>query len=145
MAQLERRRNHLRSCDVTDAATLSRWFGEDATAWCGVRVMDEFTMWPFITVFRGERAGYLQAWRTTGGVAGLEIFIAPDRRRRGLGARALRLLARHLRAALGWDKITIEPHSDDEPAIACYQKAGFYDAGERRDDGDHTHVILEWP
>jgi RimJ/RimL family protein N-acetyltransferase len=54
-------------------------------------------------------------------------------------------MARHLRERLCWGKVTIEPHSDDERAIACFEKAGFEDRGERRDDGDHTHVILEWP
>jgi aminoglycoside 6'-N-acetyltransferase len=87
----------------------------------------------------------MQAWRTTNGVAGIEIFVAPNFRRRGIASTALGLIARHLRDGLGWPKVTIEPHSDDEPAIACFKRAGFLDRGERRDDGDHTHIILEWP
>ncbi len=135
----------IRPCSATDATILKRWFGDDGIDRSAYRVVDEFTIWPFIIEASSANAGFLQVWRTNENVGGLEIFIAPEHRRKGVAERALCLAARHLREDLGWGEITIEPHSDDEPAIACFKKAGFVDRGERRDDGDHTHVILQWP
>jgi len=135
----------IRPCDEYDAATLGKWFSDDGIDRWQLRTVDEFTIWPFMIALDGTDAGFLQTWRMTNGTAGLEIFISPDYRRRGIAARVLRLMARHLREALRWEKVTIEPHSDDAPAIACFTKAGFEDRGVRRDDGDHTHIILEWP
>lgn len=135
----------LRPCDANDAQTLAHWFSDDDIDRWQVRVVDEFTVWPFMILRESNEAGFLQVWRTESGVGGLEIFVSPEQRRRGNAVRTLQLIARHLRDHLGWDKVTIEPHSDDAPAIACFTKAGFRDFGERRDDGDHTHIILQWP
>lgn len=135
----------IRPCDEHDASRLRQWFSDDGIDRWQLRVVDEFTIWPFMIAFDGVDAGFLQAWRMTNGVAGLEIFVAPEYRRRGIAVRALGAMARHLREGLRWEKVTIEPHSDDGHAIACFAKAGFEDRGERRDDGDHTHVILQWP
>ena len=135
----------VRSADKSDEAILLRWFPEeDAVDRCELRVVDEFTIWPFIIMDGDAGAGFLQMWRTAAGVGGLEIFIAPEHRRQGIATRALALAAHYLRKHLGWEKITIEPHTDDDAAIACFEKAGFRDNGLRRDDGDHAHMILEW-
>jgi RimJ/RimL family protein N-acetyltransferase len=135
----------VRPCVDHDAAMLAQWFPNDGINRSELRIVDEFTIWPFMIAVDGVDAGFLQVWRTANGVGGLEIFIAPQYRRRRAAVRALRAMAQHLRDALRWQKITIEPHSDDEPAIRCFKSAGFRDCGERRDDGDHAHVILEWP
>ncbi|HKU66434.1 MAG TPA: GNAT family N-acetyltransferase [Candidatus Baltobacteraceae bacterium] len=135
----------IRPCDAYDAATLAQWFRDDGVDRGQLRIVGEFTIWPFMVTLRGIDAAFLQAWRTTNGAGGLEIFVAPDYRRRHIAIRALKRMARHLRSELGWEKITVEPHSDDDMAIRCFEKAGFRDLGERRDDGDHTHIILEWP
>lgn len=110
-----------------------------------MRVIDEFTIWPFIILQNSSAAGFAQVWRTTGGTGGLEFFVAPEYRRRRIATAASAMLAKHLRAKLGWTRITLEPHTDDDAAISCFAKAGFVDSGARRDDGDHAHMILEWP
>jgi RimJ/RimL family protein N-acetyltransferase len=135
----------IRPCNAGDQSALTRWFSDDGPDRWEARVVDEFTIWPFMIAQDGADAGFLQVWRTNDGVGGLEIFIAPEDRRRGIAVRALKSIAEYLRDNLQWQKITIEPHSDDAPAVRCYEKAGFRDFGERRDDGDHTHIILEWP
>lgn len=137
----------IRPCRAGDAESLKIWFPDDGNAEnrVDIRVVDEFTIWPFTILQHGQNIGFMQAWRMTNGTAGLEIFIAPEFRRRAAATRALGLMARHLRESLRWNKITIEPHDDDVRGIACCTKAGFVDRGERRDDGDHRHVILEWP
>jgi RimJ/RimL family protein N-acetyltransferase len=135
----------VRPCTSNDEATLVKWFAQDGIDRWQLRVVDEFTIWPFMILANGTDTGFLQVWRTNGGVGGLEIFVVPQQRREGIASRTLRLIANYLRDKLGWHKITIEPHADDEAAIRCYERAGFLDFGERRDDGDHTHIILEWP
>lgn len=124
---------------------LTLWFAQDALDRWQIRTVDEFTIWPFIAEFENREAGFLQVWRTRAGVGGLEIFVAPEYRRHGVALRVLQLTARYLRSELRWPQVTIEPHGEDAAAIACFRKAGFVDSGKRRDDGDHTHVILEWP
>lgn len=135
----------IRPCSETDATTLTHWFSNDALDRWNVRIVGEFTIWPFIVAFENREAAFLQVWRTSAGTGGLEIFVAPEYRRRGVALRALQLIARYLRSELRRPDVTIEPHGDDEAAIACFKKAGFVDNGKRRDDGDHVHVILEWP
>lgn len=136
----------VRAARESDEATLREWFSsEDARARSEIRRVDEFTIWPFMIEQGGVHAGFAQVWRTTIGTAGLEFFVAPEFSSRAVMTAAAALLASHLRDNLGWEKITVEPHSDDESAIASFQKAGFVDKGERRDDGDHMHIILEWP
>lgn len=144
--ELNDERITIRSAHKIDEEILLRWFDpQDAIDRCELRVVDEFTIWPFIIVKRGEEAGFLQAWITTLGTGGLEIFVAPHVRRHGVATAALALMAANLRERLGWKRITIEPHADDAAAIACCVKAGFLDRGARRDDGDHAHIIMEWP
>ena len=129
-----------------DEEILLRWFDpEDAVDRCEVRVVEEFTIWPFIITTSDGEAGFAQAWITTEGEGGLELFVANDVRRHGIGTAAIRLLARHLRDDLHWKRIAVEPRANDEASIACYTKAGFVDRGARRDDGDHVHIILQWP
>lgn len=136
----------IRSAHQQDEALLRAWFpDDDASERAELRVVDEFTIWPFVLMEDVNDAGFLQVWRIPDGTAGLEFFVAPAFRRRRLACVASALMARHLRDDLGWKRITVEPHSDDEISIACFTKAGFVDRGARRDDGDHTHVILEWP
>lgn len=135
----------IRPCGETDAAILALWFSNDAVDRWKIRIVGEFTIWPFIVAFENREAAFLQVWRTSAGTGGLEIFVAPECRRHGVALRALPLIAGYLRSELHWPHVTIEPHSDDAAAIACFKKAGFVDNGKRRDDGDHTHVILEWP
>ena len=52
------------------------------------------------------------------------LIVDPDRRGRGLGRRLVAQLA--VRAAeLGFDEVWLRVAPDNEPAIACYQSAGF--------------------
>ncbi len=136
----------IRSAKQRDEAVLRTWFPDsDEAGRTDVRVIDEFTIWPFIIMEDANDAGFFQVWRIPDGTVGLEPFVAPAFRRRRIALTASALMARHLRDKLGWERITVEPHSDDKAGIACFTKAGFVDRGARRDDGDHTHTILEWP
>jgi len=76
--------------------------------------------------------------------AGIDVFIDPDRRGRGLGTEAIRRVVRHLIHDRGHHRITIDPAVDNAAAIRAYEKAGFRTVGvmrsyERDADGESWH------
>jgi aminoglycoside 6'-N-acetyltransferase len=70
--------------------------------------------------------GYLQSWWADDepGRGGLDGFLVPEARGRGLMPDAARTLARSLLAA-GWKDVTVDPYVWNEPAIRAWAKAGF--------------------
>jgi len=89
-------------------------------------------------VQEGDRAvGYLQVWRE-GDTGGLDMFLLPGARGRGLGPDAGRAVARHLREERGWSRVTVDPYLWNERAVRAWRRAGFRDVGEREPDVDHT-------
>jgi ribosomal-protein-alanine N-acetyltransferase len=61
----------------------------------------------------------------------LALAVAPERRRRGLGAAALAALEAALRAA-GARRLFLEAAADNAAALALYARAGWREAGLRR-------------
>ncbi len=64
--------------------------------------------------------------------AALDILLHPDWHHRGLGADALRTLARHLFSERGHHRITIDPAADNVRAIRSYTSVGFRPVGVMR-------------
>jgi aminoglycoside 6'-N-acetyltransferase len=64
--------------------------------------------------------------------ASIDIYLDPAVHGRGLGADAVRTLARHLIDDHGHHRLEIDPAADNEPAIRCYAKVGFRPVGIRR-------------
>jgi aminoglycoside 6'-N-acetyltransferase len=64
--------------------------------------------------------------------AGIDVFLDPDRHGRGIGADAVRTLARHLFADRGHHRLTIDPAADNERAIRSYARVGFRPVGVLR-------------
>ncbi len=81
--------------------------------------------------------GYLQVW-AEGGEGGLDMFLVPDARGRGLGPDAARAVALHLRSARGWSRVTVDPYLWNGVALRAWRRAGFRDVEEREPDSDHT-------
>ncbi len=83
------------------------------------------TTWRFVASEAGVDIGYFQYWREPEG-AGVDQFLAdPDRLGQGLGTRALTGFLAHL-AGLGMgDRVSVDPHPKNRPAIRCYEKCGF--------------------
>ena len=81
--------------------------------------------------------------------ASIDIYIDPAVHRRGLGADAVRTLARHLIADGGFHRLVIDPAADNAAAIACYSKVGFRPVGimrqyERGSDGSwHDGLLMD--
>ena len=76
--------------------------------------------------------------------AGIDLFLDPDRRGRGLGTEAVRRVVAHLIEDRGHHRITIDPAVDNAAAIRAYEKVGFRTVGvmrgyERDADGESWH------
>lgn len=93
----------------------------------------------WIVEAEGEPVGYLQSWREPDEPprGGIDMFLVPGARGRGLGPDAGRALALHLLAA-GWAAVTVDPYLWNERAVAAWRKAGFRAIEERPADDEHT-------
>jgi aminoglycoside 6'-N-acetyltransferase len=93
----------------------------------------------FVVEADGYPVGYVQAWTDDGGrTGGLDMFLVPSARGRGLGPDAARALASHLREAAGWSSVTADPYTWNESAVRAWRRAGFQVVGERPPDEDHS-------
>ncbi len=146
----------VRPADATDEEQLFTWFTDpEIYRWWGGKpksreyttshthpmVEDDGTAWPFIVLRESEPIGYLQIWRDNDGTAGLDMFLAPAFRGRGLGTRAAFAVARHLTGA-GWSRLTVDPAVDNERAIRMWEKAGFEKTGTIGDSGDGPSELM---
>jgi aminoglycoside 6'-N-acetyltransferase len=81
--------------------------------------------------------------------ANIDIFVAGARQGQGLGADAIRTLARHLFEDHGHHRIIIDPAVANERAIRAYERVGFRRVGimrnyERGVDGEwHDGLLLD--
>jgi aminoglycoside 6'-N-acetyltransferase len=81
--------------------------------------------------------------------ASIDIFVTAARKGQGLGADAIRTLARHLFDDRGHHRITIDPAATNERAIRVYERVGFKRVGimrryERGVDGEwHDGLLLD--
>jgi aminoglycoside 6'-N-acetyltransferase len=81
--------------------------------------------------------------------ASIDIYLDPKVHGRGLGADAVRTLARHLVAEQGFHRLVIDPAADNAAAIRCYSKVGFRAVGvmrkyERGSDGTwHDGLLMD--
>ena len=89
-----------------------------------------------------ETVGYLQTHPE-----GLDMFLVPHARGRGLGPDAARAMAEHLLAARGHMRVTVDPYEWNEAAIRAWQRAGFVEVSRGHPpDEDHTvaWVLMEY-
>jgi aminoglycoside 6'-N-acetyltransferase len=95
----------------------------------------------YIVVVDGEPVGYLQIHST-----GLDMFLVPSARGRGLGPDAARAAARHLFDERGWTRVTVDPYRWNEAAVRAWERAGFVAVSEHDADGEHTApwVLMEF-
>jgi aminoglycoside 6'-N-acetyltransferase len=98
---------------------------------------------PYIIEADGEPIGYLQAWFGKPSTdAGLDMFLVPAARGRGLGPDAARTLATYLLQEAEPNRLTVDPYLWNKPAIHAWRKAGFRPVEERPPDGDHAEGWL---
>jgi aminoglycoside 6'-N-acetyltransferase len=94
----------------------------------------------FIIEEGARPVGFLQVWRDDdaddGG--GIDMFLIPGARRRGLGPDAVRAVARHLCDVRGWRRVTVDPYLWNESAVRAWERSGFRAVEEREPDDEHT-------
>ena len=95
----------------------------------------------FIVEVEGEPIGYLQVHET-----GLDMFLVPRARGRGLGPDAARAMARRLIDEEGWTRVTVDPYLWNEGAVRAWSRAGFVAVSEHEPDDEHLHqwVLMEF-
>ena len=91
----------------------------------------------------GEPVGHLQSWWEPGVpmAGGIDGFLIPSARGRGLMPDAGRALARALLAD-GWASVTVDPYEWNERAIRGWQKAGFVEVSRGHPPDEHHSA--EW-
>ncbi len=97
---------------------------------------------PFIVEENGVPVGFLQQWweQDDSRVAGLDGFLIPAARGRGLMPEAARRLAESLLDE-GWEAVTVDPYAWNEQGVRGWANAGFVEVSRHPADGEHT---AEW-
>jgi len=82
----------------------------------------------------GEPVGYLQSWWEDDEPrrGGLDGFLVPEARGRGLMSDAARALAQSLLDA-GWRYVTVDPYAWNERAIRSWARAGFVEVSRSQE------------
>jgi aminoglycoside 6'-N-acetyltransferase len=101
----------------------------------------------YIVEAGGATIGYLQAWwdEDQPRRGGIDMFLVPSARGRGLGPDAARAVTESLLAS-GWTSVTVDPYTWNEPAIRAWRRAGFVELERRGADDEHTSawVLMEF-
>ena len=100
---------------------------------------DDVEAW--IVEEHAEPVGYLQVHS-----AGLDMFLVPTARGRGLGPDAARAMARHLLDERGRERVTVDPYAWNEGAVRGWERAGFVEISRHEADAEHTApwVLMEY-
>jgi aminoglycoside 6'-N-acetyltransferase len=145
MSTLQGARVTLRPATTADIPELARirstpevlrWWrgGEDMAASVAEDLADEGTE-TLVIEHEGRVAGAIQ-WHAEDEPdyehAGIDIYLDPAVHGQGLGAEAIRTLARHLVIDKGHHRLVIDPAADNVAAIRCYSKVGFRPVGVMR-------------
>lgn len=89
----------------------------------------------------GEPVGYLQVHPD-----GLDMFLEPSARGRGLGPDAARAMARHLIDERGRTRVTVDPYAWNEGAVRAWKRAGFVEVSRHEAGGEYTApwILMEF-
>lgn len=140
----------IRSATPGDVDLLVRWHSDPDVAryWDGKTFTREQMVIrlarpdvdPYVVLRDGEPVGYLQVWFDGGpvGDGGLDMFLIPAARGRGLGPDAARTMADWLLETGVLRRLTVDPYLSNERAIAAWKKAGFQPVKEREPDEEHA-------
>ena len=87
-----------------------------------------------------EPVGFLQVHPD-----GLDMFLIPSARGRGLGPDAARAMAEHL-TLKGRARVTVDPSAWNEGAVRAWKRAGFVEVSHHESDGEHTApwILMEF-
>jgi aminoglycoside 6'-N-acetyltransferase len=90
---------------------------------------------------RGEPVGYLQVHPE-----GLDMFLIPAARGRGLGPDSARAMARHLLDKRGHARVTVDPYAWNDGAVRAWGRAGFVEVSCHEPDEEHRApwILMEF-
>jgi aminoglycoside 6'-N-acetyltransferase len=129
-------RDFARLVEIGSEPEVARWWPDIAVAELAEKAAGEEDDTVALTVeWEGRVAGMIQFHEETTPDfrhAGIDIFLATECHGQGLGADAVRTLARHLFEARGHHRVTIDPAAANERAIRCYERVGFRRVGIMR-------------
>lgn len=114
---------------LREAPEVMAWWGSIEP---GFPLADESTATRYTIVVDGEVAGMIQFTEeedTDYRSAEIDVFLDARLHGRGLGTKAVRLLADHLVAERGHHRIVMVPAAENAAAIRSYEKAGFRRVG----------------
>jgi aminoglycoside 6'-N-acetyltransferase len=141
----------LRPADAGDVDRLVAWHADPEVAryWDGEtftrREMEERLtrgdVEAWIVEDRDEPVGYLQVHPE-----GLDMFLIPAARGRGLGPDAARAMAEHLVEERGWTRVTVDPYAWNGGAVRAWQRAGFVEVSRHEAGPEHTApwILMEF-
>lgn len=89
-----------------------------------------------------EPVGYIQSCPDDATCGGIDLFLVPAARGRGLGPDAARALVRHLVGERGWRRVTVDPAVANARAIRAWEKAGFVFERDWPDHPDGPAVLM---
>ncbi len=136
----------LRPADATDVDRLVAWHADPEVAryWDDETftreemearlARDDVEAW--IVEENHTPVGYLQVHPD-----GLDMFLVPAARGRGLGPDAARAMARHLRDERGRARVTVDPYAWNDGAVRAWERAGFVEVSRHPPGDGHT---AEW-
>jgi aminoglycoside 6'-N-acetyltransferase len=141
----------LRPADAADVDRLVAWHADPQVA----RYWDGETFTPsemeerlaredveaWIVEEAGEPIGYLQVHPE-----GLDMFLVPGARGRGLGPDAARAMAEYLTREGGRERVTVDPYEWNEGAVRSWERAGFTEVSRHEADDEHTApwILMEF-
>jgi aminoglycoside 6'-N-acetyltransferase len=127
-----------------DPEVLRFWDGETFTRETMLVELARDDVTPYLVLAAGEAVGYLQVWGD--GEGGIDMFLAPGARGRGLGPDAGRAMARHLRDDRGWTRVTVDPYAWNDVAVRAWRNAGFVEVARHEVDDEHQSpwVLMEF-
>jgi aminoglycoside 6'-N-acetyltransferase len=115
---------------------VARWWPDIAVAELAVKAAGEEDDTVGLTIeLDGQVVGMIQFHEETTPDfrhAGIDIFLTSERHGQGLGADAVRTLARHLFDDRGHHRVTIDPAAANMRAIRSYERVGFRRVGIMR-------------
>jgi aminoglycoside 6'-N-acetyltransferase len=120
------------------------WDGETSPREEMLRRLAAADVDPYVVHEEGEPIGYLQAWFDDDAPdeGGLDMFLIPAARGRGLGPDAAIALARWLLTSGEKRRLTVDPYVSNERAIRAWTKAGFRPVEKREPDHEHAERWL---
>lgn len=149
--QVRGRLTTLRPADANDVERLVAWHADPEVSryWDGETftraemaerlAREDVEAW--IVEEKDEPVGFLQVHPE-----GLDMFLVPGARGRGLGPDAARAMAEHLVGERGRARVTVDPYAWNEGAVHAWERAGFVEVSRHEVDDEHTApwILLEF-